>query len=202
MGPFHRFVLAAGCAAALTASVACGGSGGDATATPAGATSTVAATATSTSGVAGSTLPTSVGPTPVGPTAVAPTVAAPTATAAPQGQGVTPALPTAVRATPTPVPPPPPAEQSLTVVAKDVKFVPNSLSATAGGVLHLTLDNQDAGVPHDMVLYAPSGAVAGAIGMATGPAVQTMTVTLGAPGRYAFKCSVHPTTMNGSIAVE
>lgn len=197
MRQLHWVVVVGGSIVALAASVACGG-GKDGTASPSAvaATPSVAATgtvaSTATQAAATATLSTGV---------------APSATAAPQQPEGAPPLPTAVRATPTsppppPPPPPPPSEQSLTIVAKDVKFAPSSLTARAGGVLHLTLDNQDAGVPHDIIVYDPSGAAIAGTDPATGPVQQTLTVTLGAAGRYAFKCSVHPTTMNGVLIVQ
>lgn len=191
----HRLAMVFGTAAVLMASVACG-DGGSGTASPtavvstpsAAATSTVVATATATA------------PAPAG---IQPDTAAPSATTAPASTSAPAAQPTvAPPPTTPPPPPPPPAEQSLTIVAKDVKFVPRSPTAAAGAVLHLTLDNQDAGVEHDIVLYDASGAIVGATEPAMGPVRQVLVVTLGAPQRYTFKCSVHPQTMNGVLAVQ
>lgn len=92
--------------------------------------------------------------------------------------------------------------QSLTVIAKGVKFLPNALSASAGATLHLTLDNQDDGVSHDIVIYAPSGTKLAATDAAAGPIQQPLTFAVDGAGRYAFKCSLHPLQMTGMIAVE
>ena len=185
-----------GAAVVLAASVACG-DGDGATVTPAAVVATPSAAATSTV-AASATSAVSAG--------TRPDTAAPSATTAPVSTREPAVQPTVAPPPPTtappPPPPPPPAEQSLTIVAKDVTFSPSPLTARAGGVLQLTLDNQDTGVEHDIVLYDASGAVAGATDPAMGPVRQTLTLTLGAPGRYAFKCSVHPQTMRGVLAVQ
>jgi len=193
----HRLRMVIGAAVVLAASVACG-DGDGATVTPAAVVATPSAAATSTV-AASATSAVSAGTRP--DTAAPSATTAPVSTSAPAVQPTV-APPPPTTAPPPPPPPPPPAEQSLTVVAKDVTFSPSPLTARAGGVLHLTLDNQDTGVEHDIVLYDASGAVAGATDPAMGPVRQTLTLTLGAPGRYAFKCSVHPQTMRGVLAVQ
>ncbi len=193
MGQVHRLALVAGVVAAIAAVVACGGGDGGGGGTPATVVSTPSAVATST-----------VAATATSP-AQTPTMAAvaPSATSAAQATSAPAVQPTVAPPPPTAPPPPaPPAEQSLTIVAKDVKFSPSSLTARAGAVLHLTLDNQDAGVPHDIVLYDASGAIVGATEPVNGPVQQTVTVVLGPAQRYVFKCSVHPQTMNGALTAQ
>ncbi len=191
-----RIVVVGGSIVALAASVACGG-GKDGSASPTAVVASPSAARTSTLAATA---------TPAAATATLSTGVAPSATAAPQPTSAPATQPTVAppptSAPPPPPPPPAPAEQSLTIVAKDVKFSPSSLTARAGGVLHLTLDNQDAGVEHDIVLYDASGAVAGSTAPAMGPVRQTLTVTLGPPQRYTFKCSVHPQTMNGALSAQ
>jgi plastocyanin len=193
MKNLHRIALVASVVAVLGASAACGGGG---SVSP---TATVSAPSV---GAPGTPLATAT----VAPATPTTAAGAPSATAAPQAATAPAAQPTVGPAPATEAPPSPPtpaaAEQSLTIVAKDVKFSPNALTARAGGVLHLTLDNRDAGVQHDIIVYDASGAVAGATDPATGPVRQTLTVTLGAPQRYAFKCSVHPQAMNGTLAAQ
>jgi plastocyanin len=65
----------------------------------------------------------------------------------------------------------------------------------------VTLDNRDAGVAHDIVLYAPDGAEVASTSVFTGPGSETTSFTASSPGRYAFKCSVHPREMTGAITV-
>jgi plastocyanin len=199
-GHLYRLAFVCGSIVAIAASAACGGSGGGGSASP--TKSDVTAAVATPSIVAASTVAARAA-SPAAATATQP-APAPTVTAVPQGSGGPPPLPTAARATPTsPAPAPPsPSEESLTIVAKNVAFTTNSLTAHAGSVLHLTLDNQDAGVPHDIIVYDASGAVVGGTSPETGPVQQTLTVTLGAPQRYTFKCSVHPLTMNGVIIVQ
>jgi plastocyanin len=70
-----------------------------------------------------------------------------------------------------------------------------------GSAITIAFDNQDAGVAHDLVVYAPGGAVVAQSAVITGPSQTTVTFTPGAAGNYPFKCSLHPQTMTGSLAV-
>jgi plastocyanin len=194
MNRSSRVALALGCIAMLAALAACGGdsaaitSGGTPTTAPRTAPAT---TATAAAPPRSAATPTIEAAQPSATTQAPPPAAVGTPTAAP-----TSAPPPPTQA------PPLPAAQSLTVIAKGVKFVPNALSAAAGATLHLTLDNQDDGVTHDIVIYAPSGAKLAASDAAAGPIRQPLTLEALAAGRYAFKCSVHPQTMTGTIAVQ
>ncbi|MHB8683274.1 MAG: cupredoxin domain-containing protein [Dehalococcoidia bacterium] len=183
-----RNILGAAALLSAAMSAACGG-GGAAKPTPASPTTT----------------PTAAAPT---ATAAAPTatIATPTAVST---AGPPPPVPAPATARATIAPPPPPvatatparpAAQSRTLVAHDVTFAPASLSAAAGVALTITLDNQDAGVQHDLVIFNPQGAVAAETALTTGPAAASVTFTPG-PGTYAFKCSVHPQQMNGVLIV-
>jgi len=117
-----------------------------------------------------------------------------------------------VNSAPTPPPPPPAptntpvppavAPQALTIVAKGAKFNPAQLSANTGASVTVTLDNQDAGIQHDIIIYSPSGATAGQTAAFAGPAQQSATFTPTAAGNYFFKCSLHPITMTGSISIQ
>jgi plastocyanin len=102
---------------------------------------------------------------------------------------------------PTTAPPPPPAGDSAAIAAVNTSFVPASLSLGAGTAT-ITLDNQDAGVTHDLVIFDPSGAQLAASDLFAGLDARVITVSLGAPGNYAFKCSVHPLEMRGVIRVQ
>lgn len=158
-----------------------------ATATRSPASPTVAApVGTPTSGVEAS--PTTAAPPPVENTAVPPPVQ--------DTQAPPPPPPTN-----TPVPPPPPTGVTVLIKALTTAFSPNSAAVPAGAVVTLTFDNQDAGVMHDFVLYGSGGGVVTSTNVATGPNAQTVTFAL-TPGQYAFKCSVHPREMTGSITAQ
>src|SRR5581483_147615 len=140
------------------------------------------------------------------PATEAPGAATEVPTQAPQGGATSapPAPPTTAPPPPPPptqAPPPPPQNLALTVVAQDVKFSPSSLSAAAGAALTVTLDNRDAGVPHNIVFYAPGGGTLASSATITGPATATVAFTPPGAGSYTFKCSVHPQQMFGVLTV-
>ena len=130
---------------------------------------------------------------------VSPTAAVPGLIATPE-----PVIPTTAPVpTEAPPPPPPPTDAlSVTIAAVNTTFSVTSLTLPAGATVTLTFDNQDAGVTHDFLVYDASGAVIGATELADGPIMQTVAFTLGGPGNYAFKCSVHPQQMRGFIKVQ
>jgi plastocyanin len=86
-------------------------------------------------------------------------------------------------------------------VAQNITFSPSTINAVGGGTIVLTLDNRDAGVPHDFVLFTPGGAMLAQTDLVEGPGQASVTFTLDGAGRYAFKCSVHPRDMTGAIVV-
>ena len=89
----------------------------------------------------------------------------------------------------------------FTVVARDLKFRPAAWAAPAGSSVTVTLDNQETGVIHDIVFFNPDAVRIGGTELLTGPATATVTFSVGAPGRYTFKCSVHPQDMLGLLTV-
>lgn len=111
-------------------------------------------------------------------------------------------------ATPAPTAGPGAAVQEVTIVAKNVLFDLDEIRVKAGSQVKLTVDNQDAGVPHNWALYesedaAKSGAAPlVATEIETGPVVQELTFPAPEPGVYFFRCDVHPTTMVGTFVVE
>jgi plastocyanin len=147
--------------------------------------------------------------TAAGPATEAPGAATEVPTQAPQGGATSapPAPPTTAPPPPPPPtqapppPPPPPQNLALTVVAQDVKFSPSSLSAATGAALTVTLDNRDAGVPHNIVFYAPGGGTLASSATITGPATATVAFAPPGAGGYTFKCSVHPQQMFGVLTV-
>jgi plastocyanin len=96
---------------------------------------------------------------------------------------------------------------SLTIVAKNLAFDKRSLTAPAGGQITVTLDNQDAGVQHNISFYKSKSQTSapltqGARGnLITGPAKEDIKFAAPPPGNYYFQCDVHP-DMNGSFVVK
>jgi plastocyanin len=82
-----------------------------------------------------------------------------------------------------------------------VRFNPGRLSARADAPVAVTFDNQDASVNHDLVIYSPAGGIAAQADVITGPAQESISFTPSGAGNYAFKCSLHPQTMYGTIAI-
>ena len=136
-------LLTAVAAVILFSAAACGGSSGNPN-TPTDVTSTPIASA-SPRPVATSS--------PAGSPAVPPLVAA-----SPTGvSGSTPAPRPTQPAPSTPTQLPAPSSVSLTIVASGLRFVPNSLTAPAGALVNVTLDNRDDGLPHNITFYDPAG---------------------------------------------
>jgi plastocyanin len=99
--------------------------------------------------------------------------------------------------------------ETLTVTAPvgaaGTGFDPTTLEAKADSPLTLVFDNQDTGVPHDLVLKNPDGskvAVTGDAAIFPGPGQRTFGVPALAAGDYTFLCEVHPATMTGKLTVK
>lgn len=194
---FIAVVIGSACAAMTL--VACGSGSsnngtstaisGASSATPRGS-ATAAATPTAVTPTAAAEAPTAAAPTP-------PPVAQPTQPPPTQGAPPTKAPP------PPPPPTQPPSSQTRTIVAENIAFNPKQLTASAGVPLTITLDNRDADVVHDIIIYAPgSSTVVAQTSVISGPATTSTTFTPAAPGTYPFKCSVHPQQMFGAIAIQ
>lgn len=95
-----------------------------------------------------------------------------------------------------------------TIVAAAIAFDRDSLQFPAGEEITVTLDNQDANVPHDWTLWeSEAAATAGDQGAIIAQTNQISSgedeVTFAAPdpGEYFFNCTVHPPSMNGTAEV-
>lgn len=91
----------------------------------------------------------------------------------------------------------------LRLVAKDTLFDKTELRAKAGEI-RIELDNQDAGIVHNIHVYRGTDATGEDMGMTeleAGPVQQTLTLTLEA-GEYFYVCDAHPATMSGTLIVE
>ena len=97
---------------------------------------------------------------------------------------------------------------NVTVVAKDLKFDKTQIAVAAAAELTVTLDNEDAGVSHNIAFY-PSARQTSAgdriAGLDTFPGPAKMDVKFTVPakaGKYFYRCDVHPDLMTGQLAVQ
>ncbi len=94
---------------------------------------------------------------------------------------------------------------NVTLVAKNVKFDLSTITASAGQPVTVTLDNQDAGVLHNVAFYTDRSASSPIHkgNILTGPATEDVSFTApSTPGNYFFRCDVHPDTMFGTFVVQ
>jgi plastocyanin len=93
------------------------------------------------------------------------------------------------------------------VVAQGTAFDTDCLAAPADTAFSLVLDNQDAGIPHNVTIYEDSslsrrlGGASGAGDFITGPDQLTYEISALSPGTYFFQCDLHPPQMNGAFVV-
>jgi plastocyanin len=93
----------------------------------------------------------------------------------------------------------------VTIVAQSLKFDKNTITANAGLDVTVTLENRDAGVPHNVAFYTNRSAAQKIFGgeLITGVSSETFTFPApGAPGNYFFRCDAHPDTMTGTFIVQ
>jgi len=93
---------------------------------------------------------------------------------------------------------------SLSITAANVQFNTNKLTeSTPNTPTKLQFINKDAGTPHDFALYKDSAytQVLFSGDQITGPATTTYDLPALAPGTYYFHCTVHPTTMIGTLVI-
>lgn len=91
----------------------------------------------------------------------------------------------------------------IKLAAKDIAFDQHDLSAPANTPFVIQFDNQDAGVPHNVAIYADNtkANVLFRGDVVTGPTQTTYNVQALPAGTYYFQCDVHPSLMNGTIVV-
>jgi len=95
-----------------------------------------------------------------------------------------------------------PSGPSLKIAAKSVKFDKTCLAGPANQELTLTLDNRDAGVPHNLAVFRDAGMSERLFTGETfsGEKQQDYKIPPLAPGDYHFHCDVHP-NMEGMFKV-
>jgi len=96
----------------------------------------------------------------------------------------------------------------LTIIAKNIKWNTDTLTAPAGSTVKLNIDNQDNAIPHNFSLYASEqAALSGEKPLTTtkiqsGPLQESVVFNAPAAGTYFFRCDVHPTAMTGTFVVQ
>jgi hypothetical protein len=96
---------------------------------------------------------------------------------------------------------------TLHLLARSTRFSVDCLAVPADVSFSVSLDNQDAGVPHSFGIYDrdpaadPSAKQLFKGGSVTGPSMQTYRVGSLRRGAYHFRCDVHPDRMFGSFLV-
>ena len=108
---------------------------------------------------------------------------------------------TAASATPPPAPSGAAAGPTIPLVAQNIKFDQSTLTAPAAGFT-IHYDNKDAGTPHDFVILDNAGAKVFGSPVVTGPKASDFAVPAIPAGTYKFECSIHPTSMFGTLTVQ
>ncbi|MFM8945075.1 MAG: cupredoxin domain-containing protein [Actinomycetota bacterium] len=94
------------------------------------------------------------------------------------------------------------AVQGPTVIARGLAFDATTLELAANTATIITMDNQDAGVPHNIAVFADDtlATVLYRGDLVTGPTVVDYELPPLPAGTYYFHCDVHP-TMAGDVVV-
>jgi plastocyanin len=100
---------------------------------------------------------------------------------------------------------PAPGKVNIDLVAQNIAFDKSTITVPAGAEVTIVFDNKDEGVPHNFSLYKTPEAVDQLFDgeIITGP--KTINYTFKAPetpGKYFFRCDVHPNQMTGTFVVE
>jgi plastocyanin len=94
----------------------------------------------------------------------------------------------------------------IQVTARNLAFIERTLRAPASTQVTVRLNNEDAGVTHNVAFYRSRTAttqplVDGAVGpLFPGPDVRDFSFTTPGRGNYFYRCDVHP-DMNGTFIV-
>jgi cytochrome c oxidase subunit 2 len=95
------------------------------------------------------------------------------------------------------------AGETLTLVAKDIKFDQTSLTAAAATPFNIDFKNQDPATPHNVAVHqgSPTGQEVFKGEIFPGVAEKVYVVPALPAGPYAFVCTVHP-NMTGTLTVQ
>lgn len=102
-----------------------------------------------------------------------------------------------------PTPQAPPTAAEVEITAANIAFSTDAISLAAGKQITMLFQNEDAGVPHNVAIYADeSGQTSIFVGdIITGIDGIEYSFKAPEPGSYIFRCDVHPTTMLGTVRV-
>ena len=89
----------------------------------------------------------------------------------------------------------------VNITAQNIDFTTKQVSAPANAPFTIHFDNQDASVPHDVVIKDSTGMAMFTGDLVTGVAQKDYAVPALAAGTYTFVCTVH-TNMTGTLTVQ
>ncbi len=91
------------------------------------------------------------------------------------------------------------------LAAKNTAFDKDCLSEPANKPFTLTFHNEDAGIPHNVMIFKgkdATGEIEGQSPLAAGPITQRIQVKALPVGRYFYHCKAHPQAMTGTLVVK
>jgi plastocyanin len=96
---------------------------------------------------------------------------------------------------------PAPGATVVKLEASGIAFTETSLTGPANAAFDLQFNNQDASVPHNVVIDDSTGTAVFTGAIFNGPATQDYSVPALAAGTYSFLCAVH-SNMTGTITIK